>query len=527
MEITVNAKLLGFLGAGVLAAFGISTVAATTFVPPLQQRYPTGNVIFIHPDGTGPNHWAAARTYWNGPDALTRWDQMPHMALYRGHMSNQLTGTSNGGATVHAFGYKVDGLGSFGQDGADEEARSIRALSGFGGSIMREAAAAGHPVGVVNDGDVAEPGTGAYLAEVGNRDDSAEIVLQMLAGRPGLNDPDPAVILGGGEAFFLPEGTPRCAGAITFDCAVHVDPITGATASREDGRNLLQEAAADGWTVIRTRAEFNALWQRIQSERAFTPKVLGLFAADDIFNDVPEERLISAGMINPDIPVSDKRSNLVLFGDKPGTPGFNPPTAAELTTMALTILERRSQAAGRPFLLVSEIESTDNFGNQNNAIGTLTALRHADETIGAAQAFQGRVRNTLILTAADSDAGGMQIVSPFNADDAGNVTTVGGNPTGDRAQNMNFPMDGHYGRGTHPFAAAPDAMGNTMMFAVKWSGQPDTAGGIISRAQGRNAELLMSIFSGRFDSTDVYRMTYLTLFGRGLPDGVGRTAPTR
>ncbi|NJM05394.1 alkaline phosphatase [Candidatus Gracilibacteria bacterium] len=520
-------NIFGLLGAGVLTTLAISTVAATTAVPPLQARYQTGNVVFFHPDGTGANHWAAGRIYWDGPDALSRWDQMPHMALYRGHMMNQLTGTSNGGATVHAFGHKVDGRGSFGQDSDDEVVRSIRALSGFNGSIMREAAAAGHPVGVVNDGDVAEPGTGAFLAEVADRDESNTIALQMLNGRPGSNDSDPAVILGGGEAFFLPVGTPRCTSAITPDCVVHVDPVSGATASREDGRNLIREASADGWTVIRTRAEFDALWQRIQSDSSFAPKVLGLFAADDIFNDVPEERLISAGMVNPAIAASDKRSNLVLFGDRPGTLGFNPPTAAEMTTMALAILERRSQVAGRPFLLVTEVESTDNFGNQNNAIGTLTGLRHADQTIGAAQVFQARVPNTLILTAADSDAGGMQIVSPPGTDEVGNVSTVASNPTGDNAQRVNIPMDGHYGRGTHPFTAAPDALGNAMMFAVQWTGQPDTSGGIISRAQGRNAELLQTTFSGRFDSTDVYRMMYLTLFGRGLPDSVGRPAPNR
>ena len=64
----------------------------------------TGNVIFLHPDGTGLNHWNAGRMYWYGTDGILNWDRMTEMNAYRGHMANRLTGASHGGATVHAFG---------------------------------------------------------------------------------------------------------------------------------------------------------------------------------------------------------------------------------------------------------------------------------------------------------------------------------------------------------------------------------------------------------------------------------------
>jgi alkaline phosphatase len=202
-----------------------------------------GNVIFIHPDGSGLNHWNAARMYWEGPDGLLQWEQLPEMAVYRGHLLDRLTATSEGGATTHAFGHKVIGPDSFGEDGG----RSILALSGFPGSIMREASHAGYPVGIVNDGDAAEPGTGAFLAEVNLRENANEIARQILKGRPGANDPEPMVVLGGGERFFLPEGTRRCTDTIEPDCAVHIDPVDGAGPARTDGRNLIQEAIDDGW----------------------------------------------------------------------------------------------------------------------------------------------------------------------------------------------------------------------------------------------------------------------------------------
>ena len=185
-----------------------------------------GNVIFLHPDGTGLNSWNVARAYWKGPDGALAWDELPEMAAYRGHMEDVATGTSNGGATTHAFGYKVDSPGSFGKDGDGEAQpptdRFINSLSGYQGSIMREAANNGHPVGVVNDGMIAEPGTGAFLAEVSSRDDTTGISQQILLGRPNSTDTAPHVILGGGEADFVPENTPRCApDATTLDCRVH------------------------------------------------------------------------------------------------------------------------------------------------------------------------------------------------------------------------------------------------------------------------------------------------------------------
>ncbi len=518
-------------------AIGGLTVTSTAVQPLTAQAQPAqdgdgeatvGNVIFIHPDGTGVNHWGAGRIYWNGPDAVSEWDQLPEMAVYRGHMSDRLTGTSNGGATTHAFGYKVEGGGSYGKDGDGDAARDILALSGYGGSILREAANEGHPVGVVNDGDAAEPGTGAFLAEVGNRDESNEIVRQIIDGRPGLEgEEQPVVALNGGEAFFLPQGTPQCTTEVRPDCAVHVDPVTGDGPAREDGRNLIQEAINDGWTVVRTRAEFEALRASLVNDTSRAPNVLGLFAADDIFNDVPEEALIAAGLVDPSLNENDKHGNLILWGSQPGTLGYNPPRADEMTEVALTILERRSNQVGKPFMLVTEVESTDNFGNNNNAIGTLTAIDDAFGVIGAARAYQARDPQTLILTAADSDAGGMQIISPPPTDDAGNVTSVNGNPIGEDAQAVDVPVDGIRGRETAPFVAAPDATGEELDFTVAWIGTPDVSGGIVSRAQGLNADLLRTQFSGRFDNTDMYRHMYVTLFGELLPSAVGKTAPQR
>ena len=519
----------------------------------------TGNMIFIHPDGTDAAYWEAGRIYWEGPDAVSQWDLLPEMTVYRGHMADQLDGTSNGGATVHAFGYKVDGPGSYGTDsgapdvdaGDVDPPRAIDALSGYSGSWLREAGNAGHPIGIVNDGDVAEPGTGAFLAEVATRDDPNGIVQQVIEGRPGSDDQDPVVVMGGGEENFLPADTPYCSAeeirsarredrSISLDCLVHrpagatlTDDVPESGGTRTDGVNLLQTAEEKGYTVVRTRSEFSRLRAAVEAGDvdAGTLKVLGLFADEDIFNDEPEESLIARGLVDESVPASWRRTNLVLFGSEPGTPGYRPPTAPQMNELGLTVLQAHAERTGRPFGLVSEVESTDNFGNNNNGIGALLALRMANGVVGAARDFQSDHPQTLVLTAADSSGGAPQ-VSGLNIDEGvpATVGTVPVNPTGTEADGEDVPqnpLDGRYGRGTAPFRAAPDQFGQRLPFGLAWTGGPDFNGGIVTRAQGLNADLLDTTLYDRFDNVDVYRMAYLTLFGEALPYPTGRTAPSR
>jgi alkaline phosphatase len=463
-----------------------------------------GNVIFLHPDGTGLGHWHAARIFWKGPDGELNWDKMSELAVYRGHMADQLSGTSNGGATTHAFGYKVSGPGSFGRDGGGDTARPIRSLSGYPGSLMREAAAAGMPIGVINDGNIGEPGTGAFLAEVRDRGDWDGIALQILKGRPEAKDPAPAVILGGGERNFLPKGAQGVHGL----------------GQRADLRDLVTEAKADGYEVVRTRAEFDSLKNRLRFDPRWSPKVLGLFAEHHTFNDETEEVLLSRSMVSatPD----PKLGRLILWGGLPGTAGFNPPTFAEMTELGLMVLERHSAKAKKPFFLVTEPESTDNMGNEDNAVGTLEALKRADDAIGVMLAFIERKRNTLLITAADSDAGGPQ-VAPAGRTGRGSASI---NPTNANDAVVN-PVDGLEGRNSEAFVSAPDQYGVTMRFHIAWAGTNDFPGGIITRAHGMNADLLRTRFRSRFDNVDVYRMMFATLFGRMPEYPQGKRAADR
>ena len=59
-----------------------------------------GDVIFIHPDGTGLADWNALRMIKVGPDSEINWDKLSGIGLYQGHIRDKVTSSSNTGATI-------------------------------------------------------------------------------------------------------------------------------------------------------------------------------------------------------------------------------------------------------------------------------------------------------------------------------------------------------------------------------------------------------------------------------------------
>ena len=325
----------------------------------------------------------------------------------------------------------------------------MRAASGQRLSLMMEAKRKGLAVGVVNSAGVGDAGTGVFLAQVDNRRMYAEIARQMLARQPD-------VALGGGETWFLPKGVKGRHGE----------------GSRTDGRNLIAEARKQGYTVVFTRDE-------LLKVAPGTKRLLGLFAAEDTFNDKNEETLRAEGL-----------------------PLYVPtaPTIGEMTKAALRVFD----AIGKPFFLVAEEEATDNFGGENNAKGVFEAIRRADEALGIAIDYQKRRPNTLVITCADSDCGGLQVKGEAASE------VDGDDPAPERDPDNGSPIDGMTGTKSVPFLSGPDKLGKHHLFYVQWAGGGDLSGGSLVRAIGLNANLVR----GNVRNTDVYRIMFQTLFGR-------------
>lgn len=424
----------------VILMFYIFLVASCSEVK--MTKLKTGSVIFIHPDGSGASMWGALRLLEKGPDGRTNWDKMEKMGLYRGHLKNSTNSSSHGGATVHAFGVKVD----YDTYGINPQ-RPIKSLSGKNYSIMVEAKKTGKAIALINSGHICEPGTGVFVASALMRD-STDIISEQII----FSDAD--IILAGGEELLLPEG----------QIGSHGKP-----GKRKDGKNLIEEAGKLGYTIVYNREELLTLPLN-------TEKVLGVFSASHTFNDQSEEML--------------KDKGLPLYNE-------NAPSVAEMTEIALKIIDHK----GKNFFMVVEEEGTDNFSNINNAKGVLEALSRADAAIGVAMNYIEKDPNTLLITAADSNAGGMHVVSIREVKKFEDPLS----PT----ESNGAPLDGREGTGTLPFIAASDQFGNRLRFGISWASYNDVAGAVIAKAHGLNSKLLPN----NVDNTDIYRIIYATLFG--------------
>ncbi|AFY92239.1 alkaline phosphatase [Chamaesiphon minutus] len=439
----------------------------------------TGNhVIFIHPDGTSPSHYGAARFLEVGPDGRLNWDKLDKAAVYLGHMEDQVGGTSNGGAVTHATGAKVFAE-SF---GFEKDNSNIKSLSGTNKTIVEEARDAGKVTALVQSGAIFEPGTAAFVAKTKDitnpdgtkvvpRSQQTEIAKQVI--NSGVN-----FIMGGGELNLIPIGQAGFHGT-----AAEYDALSKSSLVRPT-ENLIDLAKKNGYTIVYTEQQLNDLLD--PKKTPVTPtKVLGVFAPIHTFNDRPEEALAAA--------------NLSLYRE-------SAPTIGEMLDVTQKLMEKHPNFKNGSIAIVEE-EGSDNFGNNNNAAGTIEGTLRADKAIGVSLDFINRYPNTLLLTAADSDAGGLQVVDV--ASPTANVGTINNNPT---TTPRPIPLDGKNGAGTAPFIAAPDANGDRFPFAVAWASLPDFSGSIVSKAHGLNADKLPATV----DNTAIYELMYETLFEKEL-----------
>lgn len=404
---------------------------------------PTGRgAIFFHPDGASVAHWDAARMLYVGPDGRLNWDRYPEIAPYRGHLSDQLASTSNGGAVSHATGTRAHGR-SFGMD---PDGREMVSADGTTRTIVEAAIEAGIPTALIQSGSLIEPGTAAFVAEAEQRGHYESIALQVVESGVDIH-------FGGGEQWLLPEGIEGRFGP----------------GRRSDGRNLIEELSDAGYTVVHTRDELMAVAEDVT-------RVFGVFAEAHTFFDESEEALAEAGK-----------------------PHFLPgaPSIAEMTAFALD----RLTDDPRGFLFVIEEEASDNFCNKLNAAGCLHALKRADDAAGFLIDFVEAHPDTLLVTAADSNAADLNVLNL--PDGMGQVP--------ERAPNVGGLMDGREGTGTAPFLSAPDAEGRRFPFAIVWGTSADVGGGIVARAAGWNADRFLA--PAGVHNIDIYDMLYETLFG--------------
>lgn len=309
------------------------------------------SAIFFHPDGMGVNTWQTLRYVKGLPKEGLNWDKLENMGVYIGNMSDSAVATSNGGATAHAYGVLAQ-AGSYGMINGEE----ITSQSGFRGTIIEEAKFHGHKTALINSGSIIEPGTGVFASRAKTRYEYDTIAEQII--KSGVE-----VILSGGEKHMLPSGVKGVHGL----------------GSRKDGKDLIEYAKNAGYKVVYNKEELE------KAIKEKPEKLLGIFAAGHtLFNDMPEEML--------------KADNLPRYFDYA-------PTIGQMVKATLELFE------GQEFLIIAEEEATDNFANKGNIHAVIDAAARADDAIGVMSEYRKKHSDTMILTASDSDAGGLQVLS--------------------------------------------------------------------------------------------------------------------
>lgn len=202
------------------------------------------NVIFCIGDGMGTTQITLARISTVGVSGQLALDRMPFTGLVKTHSQNSLITDSAAGGTALACGEKTNN----GMVGMLPD--STRLLSILGAGRQK-----GMATGLVVTSELTNATPATFGAHVPSRRQAPLITEHLLQ-----NQID--VLLGGGYAFFIPQGD--------------------SASRRKDDKHLLQQARSQGYQIIRNREELTKTSHR---------KILGLFADIGMKTEPPEPTL--------------------------------------------------------------------------------------------------------------------------------------------------------------------------------------------------------------------------------------------
>jgi alkaline phosphatase len=287
------------------------------------------NVILLIGDGMGAAHRTAARLYSVGREGELVMDTLPTAGMARTWSTDSVVPDSAAAGTALATGVKTFNKGI----AVDPAGNPVQ-------TILEKAQEAGKSVGLVTTVQLADATPASFTAHNPDRDDYLGIALDIF-------DHDVDVLLGGGEDYFLPVGTPGCY------------PDDG---DRTDNRNLIDEAVAKGYEHVCNEADFNAVDPNV------TDRLLGTFA--------------DLAMARP-----------------------YAPSLADMAAKAIAILSKNPEG----FFLMVEGGQIDLAAHVSDSLNTLGDTVGFDQAVKAALDFQAGHPDTLVIVTADHSTGGLAV----------------------------------------------------------------------------------------------------------------------
>jgi alkaline phosphatase len=219
-------------------------------------------------------------------------------------------------------------------------------------TILELAEKEGLSTGLITTTRITHATPAAFYAHVDNRDNESEIADQLL--KSGTD-----VILGGGLQYFIGGN--------------HTDP-TGKMGKRGDERDLLADFSSHGYVLV-----FNGTGLK-EIDAAKTDRLLGLFSSSHMQYEL--ERISSEEM---------------------------QPSLALMTEKAIDILSRNPKG----FFLMVEGGRIDHAGHERNLTKIVSDTLAFDEAAKVALDFASKNNDTLVITTADHECGGL-VLQPEN-----------------------------------------------------------------------------------------------------------------
>jgi len=299
-------------------------------------RKPFGIILFIG-EGLAPGRLGPTRAYAGGVATRLGLDSMPYVALATNYSKDFAAPDQAAAATAIATGTKVTN-GAIAVNGDGKPLTSIIELA-------RER---GRATGLVTDAKLTDPTSAAFYAHPPDPRDVEKIAAEFVDG--GKID----IAMGGGAGEFLP---------------------TVKGGERQDRRDLLLELRGNGFDIVRTRAELEAVpaWRR--------PKLLGIFSNVELaFMDQVKAR-------------------------------SQQPSLSDMVRRAIELLQYN--AGG--YVLVIDAALMRKAAQDNKAETTLGQTAELDHAVAVARSYAG-ARSTIIVCG-DVAIGGMNLNGfPFRED---------------------------------------------------------------------------------------------------------------
>ncbi len=333
-------QILALLCLAVFAAFGF------LYFRHWVVQKPFGIVLFVG-EGLTPDRIAATRLYAGGAHSRLAIEALPAVALLSNYSQDFAVPDEAAAATTLATGKKVNNR-SLGLGPNEKRLRSLIDLA-------REN---GRAIGFVTNGRLNDATMAAFYGT-----GQADFLPQLAA------DKKIDLVLGGGGADFLPEAK---------------------SGRRRDGRDLVLEMRRNGYEIVRTNAELEAIpqWRR--------PKLLGLFSEGEM-----------------------------AYADEIAA-GSQQPALADMTRRAIQLLQWNTSG----YLLIVDAGLMQTAARENRGERTLAETAALDRAIALAGSYAGE--NATILVAGNLGIGGLSLNGfPFRRDSG--VALLGVNASGEPA----------------------------------------------------------------------------------------------